>query len=60
MPRGKISLLVSVRKRPQDSTMIVDFLVVDCLSAYNEIIGRPRLKALNNFDLSLINQVSNH
>ena len=33
-------------EHPQTSTVPANFLVVDALSAINEIIGRPLLKAL--------------
>ena len=38
---GTISLLVVVRAYPQQITKNVNFLVVDCSSSYNAIIGRP-------------------
>ena len=40
-PVGTISLPVVVRAYPQQITKNVNFLVVDCLSLYNVIIGRP-------------------
>ncbi|XP_065634582.1 uncharacterized protein LOC136069713 [Quercus suber] len=39
-PVGIISLLVTVGAYPQQVTKEVNFLVVDCLSSYNAIIGR--------------------
>ena len=40
---GTISLPVVVRAYPQQVTRNVNFLVVDCSSSYNAIIGRPIL-----------------
>ena len=40
-PVGIISLLVVVGAYPQQITKDVNFLVVDCSSFYNAIIGRP-------------------
>ena len=44
-PVGTISLPVVVRAYPQQITKNVNFLVVDCLSLYNVIIGRPTLNS---------------
>ena len=46
MSGGKISLPMTVGEHPRVSTMIVDFLIIDCPSAYNVVIDRPTLKAL--------------
>ena len=43
-PAGAISLPV-VGAYPQKITKNVNFLVVDCLSSYNAIIGRPTLNS---------------
>jgi hypothetical protein len=43
---GLISLSVTCRTSPRQSTMMVDFLVVDRQSAYDMIIGRPALNKL--------------
>ena len=40
---GTITLLVVVGAYPQQVTRNVNFLVVDCSSSYNAIIGRPTL-----------------
>ena len=40
---GAVTLLVTVGDYPQQITRDVTFLVVDCLSAYNGILGRPTL-----------------
>ena len=46
MPRGNISLPVTTGEHPRVSIVIANFLVVDCPSAYNAIIGQPTLKVL--------------
>ena len=45
-PIGIISLPLTVRTAPKVSTVIMDFLMVDRLSTYNAIIGRPGLNKL--------------
>ena len=42
-PRGIVTLTVTVGAQPKQLTCQLDFLVVDCLSSYNVIIGRPTL-----------------
>ena len=42
-PRGIVTLMVTVGAQPRQLTRQLDFLVVDCLSSYNVIIGRPTL-----------------
>ena len=42
---GAIALSVMVGDYPQQITQDVTFLVVDCLSAYNSILGRPTLNS---------------
>ena len=44
-PVGTISLLVVVGAYPRQITKDVNFLVVDCSSFYNTIIGRPTLNS---------------
>ena len=44
-PVGTITLSVVVGAYPQQVTRDVNFLVVDCLSSYNAIIGRPTLNS---------------
>ena len=44
-PLGAITLAVTVGDYPQQITREVTFLVVDCLSAYNAILGRPTLNS---------------
>ena len=42
-PRGIVTLTVTVGTYPTQLTRQLDFLVVDCPSSYNVIIGRPTL-----------------
>ena len=42
-PRGIVTLKVTARSYPLQITKQLDFLVVDCPSQYNVIIGRPTL-----------------
>ena len=44
-PMGTISLSVVVGACPRQITKDVNFLVVDCSSSYNTIIGRPTLNS---------------
>ena len=44
-PLGTITLSVTVDDYPQQITKDVTFLVVDCLFAYNAILGRPTLNS---------------
>ena len=44
-PVGTIMLPIVVRAYPQQITKEVNFLVVDCSSSYNAIIGRPTLNS---------------
>ena len=46
VPKGTAKLTVTVGEHPRTSIVVVDFLIVDCLSAINGIIGIPLLKAL--------------
>lgn len=43
-PKGIVTLTVTVGAYPVQLTRQLDFLVVDCPSSYNVIIGRPTLK----------------
>ena len=45
LPLGVITLSVTVGDYPQQITKDVTFLVVDCSSAYNGILGRPTLNS---------------
>ena len=42
-PKGIVTLTITVGSCPQQLTRQLDFLVVDCHSSYNVIIGRPTL-----------------
>ena len=44
-PVGIVTLPVVVGAYPQQVTRDVNFLVVDCSSSYNAIIGRPTLNS---------------
>ena len=44
-PLGAFTLPVTVGDYPQQITRDVTFLVVNCLSAYNAILGRPTLNS---------------
>ena len=44
-PIGTVTLPVVVGSYPQQVTKSVNFLVVDCSSSYNAIIGRPTLNS---------------
>ena len=44
-PLRAVTLPVMVRDYPQQITKDVTFLVVDCSSAYNAILGRPTLNS---------------
>ena len=46
IPKGMTNLIIMVEEHPQTSTVVDDFLIVDCPLAINGIIGRPLLKAL--------------
>jgi len=50
LPVGTISLLVVVSSYPWQINKEVNFLVVDCSSSYNSIIGRP---TLNNWRVAM-------
>ena len=45
LPLGAITLSVVVGDYPQQIAKDVTFLVVDCSSAYNAILGRPTLNS---------------
>ena len=44
-PLGAVTLLIMVGDYPQQIIRDVTFLVVDCSSAYNAILGRPTLNS---------------
>ena len=45
LPLGAITLSVMVGDYPQQITKNITFLVVNCSSAYNAILGRPTLNS---------------
>ena len=45
LPLGVITLSIVVGDYPQQITKDVTFLMVNCLSAYNAILGRPTLNS---------------
>ena len=46
-PAGTIKLPVTTRYDPKHETVMTEFLIVDCSSAYNVVIGRPLLTTLH-------------
>ena len=46
VPRGIVTLTVIVGTYPAQVTKEIDFLIVDCPSMYNIILGRPALNKL--------------
>ena len=56
IPKGTIKFAVTVGEQPKISITMIEFLVVDCLSAVNAIIGRLVLKALK--DITSINHLT--
>ena len=46
LPLGSIQLVLTLRDPPCQETMAVRFLVVDALSAYNMLLGRPSLNTI--------------
>ena len=44
--RVTIKLAITVGEHPRVSTVITNFLIVDCLSTFNGVLGRPLLKVL--------------
>ncbi|PON50855.1 hypothetical protein PanWU01x14_220920, partial [Parasponia andersonii] len=46
MPIGMIELMVNVGTYPRVSAKMTQFLVVDCPSTFNAVLGRPTLREL--------------
>ena len=44
---GRIRLPLIVRDSDRQSSMMANFLIIDCLSAYNVIMGKPVMNDLN-------------
>ena len=46
IPEGTIKLAVTLGESPRTTTVVIDFFVVKCLSAFNRVLGRQLLRAL--------------
>ena len=46
VPRGIVTLTVIAGTYPAQVTKEIDYLIVNCLSTYNIILGRPALNRL--------------
>ena len=46
IPVGSVNLALTVGTYPRIATVMANFLVVDCPSAFNAVLGRPTLKEL--------------
>ena len=46
IPEGTIKLAVTLGEAPQTATTVIDFLVVNCLSSFNGVLGKPMLRTL--------------
>ena len=44
--KGIIKLAITLGEAPRTTTIVIDFFVVNCLSTYNGVLGRPLLRAL--------------
>ena len=45
-PLGMIELALTTGEQPRQTTIIANFVVVDCASAFNAVLGRPSLREL--------------
>lgn len=52
LPLGTVSLSITAGTGDQQITLVMDFLVVDCPSAYNAILGKPTLNLLRAVTLT--------
>ena len=43
---GTIKLVVTLGEAPRTTTIVTDFLMVNCLSAFNRVLGKPLLRTL--------------
>ena len=43
---GPIKLVITLGQAPRTTTTVIDFLVVDCSSALNRVLGRPLLRTM--------------
>ena len=46
IPEGTIKLAVTLGEPPWMATVMIDFLIIKCPSAFNGVLGRALLKAL--------------
>ena len=46
IPERTIKLAITLREPPRTMTVMIDFLMVKCPSAFNGVLGRPLLNAL--------------
>lgn len=46
IPRGTIKLVVTVKEHQRVSTVVTEFLVINCPLTFSGVVGRPLLKAL--------------
>ena len=46
IPKGTIKLVTMLGDYPRVSTVVAEFLAIECPSAFNRVIGRPLLKTL--------------
>ena len=46
IPEGTIKLAITLGETPQSVTIVIDFLVINCTSAFNGVLGRPLLRTL--------------
>ena len=46
IPEGTITLAITLGEAPRTTTIMIDFLVANCLSAFNGVLGRPLLRTL--------------
>lgn len=46
MPHGTIVLPLTVEEYPRTLTVMTEFIVVDCSSTFNALLGKPNLKTL--------------
>ena len=45
-PLGTIELALTMGEQPRQTTVMANFVVVECTSAFNAVLGRPSLREL--------------
>ena len=45
-PLGTIELALTMGEQPKQTTVMANFVVVECTSAFNAVLGRPSLREL--------------